>query len=414
MKRKMFQHFLLFIFCFIQGVVLGQNFSFTEFENEKDTARRVEMCVEGAYYFRRNNLDSLKLLAMSLSPSDENGSKEIETALSKRFLGSVFIRMGDIDEGIQLLSEAREIFSLKSWIILLSEAENEIGNAHYLLGNYNEAANYYFASIFHGVKSSEHTAKYNGMIGFGKTICAIGDTVRGKLFVQEYLERSLRDSKFESAADACGFLGMIAGEKGKVELMSAYYGRAVVYADRSESKTHQANAITNKAIDYFYHDKLDSSIYFFRESLRIREEVGATRPIVESLYNLAILYIETNDLAEAKKYAERGEALSSERVIRSWQLDCLVLLLEIAEKSNDFSDVEAIKLDIERIENELKEMGSLDEQIIDLAVDFTSLHDTPIRRSYFWELISTAAILLSSALLLYSNRASSTSVGTQA
>ena len=120
------------------------------------------------------------------------------------------------------------------------------------------------------------------------------------------------------------------------------------------------------------------------------------------------------DLAEAKKYAERGEALSSERVIRSWQLDCLVLLLEIAEKSNDFSDVEAIKLDIERIENELKEMGSLDEQIIDLAVDFTSLHDTPIRRSYFWELISTAAILLSSALLLYSNRASSTSVGTQA
>lgn len=414
MNQKVIQYFLVLIFGLFQSIAFGQNFSFTEFENEKDTARRIEMGIEGAIYFRRNNLDSLKILSMSIISEGTSRDNQFEKALSNRFLGSFSIRSDDIDDGIQFLSEARDYFASHNAVVLLSETENEIGNAYYLSGNYGQAANYYLASIVHGAKSSDLTASYNGMIGFGKTVCAIGDTAKGQLFVQKYLERSLRDNKFESAADACGFLGMIAGQNGKIELMSAYYNRAMRYASTSESKTHNANAITNKAIDYFYHDKVDSAIYFFRESLKIREEVGATRPIVESLYNLAILYIETNSLEEAKKYAEQGEVLSSERGIRSWQLDCLLLLLEIAEKSNNLSDIEPIKVDIDRIQSELDEMGSLDKRIIDLAVDFTSLHDMPIRRGYFWELISTIAILLSSAMLIYSYRPNSTSVGTRA
>ncbi|MDG1330719.1 MAG: tetratricopeptide repeat protein [Crocinitomicaceae bacterium] len=408
MTNQLFRFFLIFFSCLSWFVSFGQDFSFQAFQNEKDSLRRLEMAINGSIYYRRNNLDSLKILGISLINSDLKEIDKVEVALSKRFLGSVSIRTDNIDEGIGLLTEAREIFSKSHSIILLSETENEIGNGYYLQGNFYEAANYYFASIFHGTQSSDATARYNGMIGFGKTVCAIGDTLKGQLFVQEYLERSLKDNKFEAAADACGFLGMIAGQNGKVDLMSAYYTRSILYANHSESKTHQANAITNKAIHYFYNDKVDSAIYLFKESLKIRKEVGATRPIVESFYNLAILNIETNNLPEAKKFAEQGEVLSSERGIRSWQLDCLILLLEIAEKSNDLENVEPIKLDIDRIQNELDEMGTLDERIIALAVDFTSIHDTPIRRSYFWELISAVAIILSSLTLIYSYRPSST------
>jgi len=395
------------IVCFLSK---AQNFSFTEFEREKDSVKRVEQAGASWSYYIRNNLDSLRIVGLEIMNLDS----AVFFGLGSRNLGSYQIRGGNIDRGVELLEQAREFFSRKKSFTLLSETENELGNAYFLVGNYRQSADFYLASMIHGSRSSDNTASYSGMIGFGKTIYSIGDTARALLFVQKYLERSLRDDKFEAAADACGFLGMAAGHKGRVELMSAYYKRGMTYSSMSSSTANQANALTNKAITYFYKNKVDSSIYLFKESLKLREEVGATRPIVESFYNLAIFYIETDSLAIAKKYAERGEAISAEKGIRSWQLDCLRLLLEIAEKSGDLTNVESIKFDIERIEKELKEMSSVNSEIIDLAVDFTSLHDYPIRRSYFWEIFSGFVILLNALLLIYAYKPNSTSAGTRA
>ena len=386
--------------CLIGGGLRAQEFSYSEFKNEKDSARRIEMGIESWNHYLRNNLDSLKLLGSEIVHRDS----AILYPIGIRNLGSYYSRTNDIPHGIELLLEAREIFSGLNMQILLSETENELGNAYFLLGNYNLSSRYYFASIVHGSVTSDVTASYNGMIGFGKTLAAIGDTSKGVLFVQEYLERCLRDEKFESASDACGYLGMIAGLNGKIELMSAYYRRSGIYAGRSDSKTHEANANTNRAIDFFTQEKVDSSLMLFRSALKLRQEVGATRPIVESFYNLAVLNIETGNLVDAKIYAKKGEELSEAGGIRSWQLDCLILLLEIAEKNEDVDEAFQLKMDIARIEDELEKFKKLDSDILELAISLTSLKPQPVRKSYLGELIGTISILLTCLLLLYSDR----------
>ncbi|MCJ8291473.1 MAG: hypothetical protein HRT58_16830 [Crocinitomicaceae bacterium] len=407
MKMRLSNLCLCIVFVFLGMNLSAQDFSFSEFENEKDSSKRIEMGIEGASFYRKNNLDSLKILSVHLLATKNKNSSSFESALSNRYLGTYSIRTSDINRGVVLLKEAREVFSNFDLVVLLSETENELGNAFFLQGNYNQASRYYFTSIVHGSQASDITARYNGMIGFGKTVCAIGDTAKGLLFIQEYLERCLRDSKFESASDACGYLGMIAGLKGRVELMSAYYNRGIRYASKSDSKTHRANAYTNKAIDYFYHDKVDSAKYFFYEALSIRQEVGATRPIVESWYNLALLNIELKNFDHAKGFAEKGELLARNGGIRSWQLDCLKLLLEISENTHNLSEIRKIKMDIDRIQNELEKVGTLDDQIIDTAVEFTALNSTPIRQSFFWELIAISSLVLSCGFILYLERANS-------
>lgn len=403
-----FSDLCLFIAFMFLGVSLSaQDFSFSEFENEKDSSKRIEMGIEGSSFYRKNNLDSLKILSVHLLATKNVKSSSFESALSNRYLGTYSIRTSDINRGVVLLKKAREVFSNLDLVVLLSETENELGNAFFLQGNYNQASRYYFTSIIHGSQSSDITARYNGMIGFGKTVCAIGDTAKGLLFIQEYLERCLRDSKFESASDACGYLGMIAGLNGRVELMSAYYNRGIRYASKSDSKTHRANAYTNKAIDYFYHDKVDSAEYFFYEALSIRQEVGATRPIVESWYNLALLDIELGNFDIAKGFAEKGELLARDGGIKSWQLDCLKLLFEISEHTHNLSESRKIKMDIDRIQNELEKVGTLDDEIIDTAVEFTSLNSTPIRQSFLWESIAILSLILSCGLILYLERANS-------
>lgn len=392
----------------------SQSFSFSEFENEKDSLKRIELGIEGASYYRKNNLDSLKVLSSSLlSTKDEDGVTS-ENALSNRYLGTYTIRTNDINKGITLLKKARDMFTSLKMTVLLSETENELGNAFFLQGNYNQASRHYLASIVQGANTADVTARYNGMIGFGKTVCAVGDTATGLLFVQEYLERCLKDEKFEAASDACGYLGMIAGLNGRIELMSAYYGRSVRYASRSESKTHKANAHTNRAIDYFYHDKVDSAIYYFEQSLIIRQEVGATRPIVESLYNLGLLNLETKNLDQAKIHLQRAELLADNGGIRSWQLDCLVLLLEIAEERNDKAEMGKIQLDMDRIRNELKHLGKLDDKIINSAIAISEINDPPADSSFVAELIAVLSLLLCCALILYIEKPSSVSVDTPA
>ncbi len=401
------QVILLFLqFVLVSSLGRTQVFSYQDFQNEKDSTIRIKMIIEGANYYRRNNLDSLRIFASELLSFGKMRNSELEMSLAKRYLGSYRIRTNDIPKGIELLEEARELFAKERSAALLSETENEIGNAYFLKGNYNLSSRYYFSSMVHGANIADVTASYNGMIGFGKTICATGDTIRGVRFVREYLERCLKNDKFESASDACGFLGMIEGLKGKVELMSAYYRRGNVYAWRSNSKTHWANAHTNKAIDFFTKQKVDSAEVLFQKALSIRKEVGATRPIVEGYYNLAILNIETGKFDEAHKYALLGEELSKDAGIISWQLDCLLLLKEIAENQRRFDDIEPIQVEIDLLQAELELTGNLDSEILDLAVSFTSLDEITNDHSRKTEITLTFILLGSFIMLLYKERAS--------
>lgn len=380
----------------------AQSFSYEEYRSEKDSIRLREMGLDAWSYFIRNNVDSLKLIGTELTNSKFHSMYPVGLIN----MGSYHIRTNDIPKGIELLQEARDIFSREKSIVLLSETETELGNAYFLKGDYNLSSRYYFASMVHGANLADLTASYNGMIGFGKTICATGDTIQGVRFVREYLERCLRDEKFESASDACGFLGMIAGLDGKTELMSAYYRRGNVYAGRSDSKAHLANAYTNKAIDFFTKSKIDSAEILFKQALDVRKKVGASQPITEGYYNLAILNIETGKFDEAQKYALLGEKLSEEAGILSWQLDCLLLLKEIAENQKRFEDIEPIQVEIDRIRAELDLMGNVDGDILSLAVEFTSLEERYPKDSRTMELTIALVILGSCGILFVKERVS--------
>ncbi len=410
-----FRRIALMICFSVSYTSSAQNFSYSDFLNETDLARKFELGLEGAYFYRNNNLDSLRIFATQFAlGTAQNKFSNQNFALSRRYLGSYFIRTTNIKKGIRYLEEAKQQFTQLDLKILVSETENELGNAYYLLGDYNQATIHYLASIENGIETSDRTAEYNGMIGFGKATCADGDTATGLLFVQKYLERALKDKKFEAASDACGFLGMIAGQRGRINLMSSYYNRGILYAKKSDSKTHQANALNNKAIDYYYREKADSSAFFFKQTLTIREEIGNARPIVESLYNLAIFYIERGDFDLAREYAESGELLANKTQMRSSQIECLILLVEIANKTEKFSEISKLKLEIARIQSELKKLGAVDDRIIQTALKHASPKVQEKQFDSYWELVAVIALILTAVILLYYESASSISGGIRA
>jgi tetratricopeptide (TPR) repeat protein len=396
---------VFFLLCVAHAFMYAraQEFSYANFSTETNQEMRLKMGIESWNYYIKNNIDSLKIIGLELLPAKKQSKRDRQLyAVGTRNLGSYLIRGSDILKGIGLLNEAKNEFAKQELNVLLSETENDLGNAYFLQGNYQRAAQHYLSSMKIGQETADETASFNGMIGLGKATCASGDTLKGIRLVEQFLAKCLTLKKFESASDACGFLGMIAGEQNKLELMSAYYNRGIKYAKRSGSITHQANALNNKAIDFYYHEQLDSTLAYFNRALELRLMVGTINPIVESKYNIAVLHLENGDFVLAKKCAEEGEEIARVAVIRSWQLDCLRLLQEIAVEMNNPEESAKLAIEITRIEKELTEIDQMDTEILEAALDYGS---TPIpvksSSSMVWTLVALAGLFAAVLMLFF-------------
>ncbi len=393
---------VLSLLCFAHAFTYScaQEFSYAAFSAETKPEMRIKMGIESWNYYIKNNIDSLKIVGLELLPTKKQSKRDRQLyAVGTRNLGSYFIRSNDIPKGIGLLNAAKNEFAKQELNVLLSETENDLGNAYFLQGNFQLAAQHFLASMKIGQETSDETAGFNGMIGLGKAICASGDTVKGIHYVEQFLSQCLVLQKFESASDACGFLGMIAGEQNKLALMSAYYNRGINYAKRSGSITHQANALNNKAIDFYYHDQLDSTMVYFKRALELRLKVGTINPIVESHYNIAVLHLENGDFDLAKRVAEAGEEIARLGVIRSWQLDCLRLLEEIAIAMNNPDESAKLAIEITRVEKELTEIGKMDDEILEAAMKFDSNKSEIKTGSIVWIVVALATLFAVVAML---------------
>ncbi len=368
-----FRIFLLLCFAQVFTYTSAQDFSYTQFAQETSPQKRLRAGIDAWRYYNKNNIDSLKIVGLELLPvkKDTKLNRQLY-AVGTRNLGSYFVRTNDIKKGIGLLNEAKKEFAKQELFVMLSETENELGNAYFLLGNYHLAAEHFIVSMKIGQETADETAGFNGMIGLGKAWCASGDTLKGIRLVEQFLAKCLALKKFESASDACAFLGMIAGEQNQLELMSAYYNRGVNYANRSALLAYKANALNNKAIDFYYHKQLDSTLAYFKRALNIRLRVGTVNPIVESHYNIAVFHLEKGDFVLAKEAAGKGEEIAREAVIRSLQLDCLRLLQEIAITMNNPEESDKLAIEITRVESELTEIGQIDDEILEAALSYDS------------------------------------------
>lgn len=350
--------FLIPFLCFTK-VGMAQ-YSFEEYLEEASLEELEDLAIR----YLRSSLDSLERLCSLLIEKRTSEEEKSIQFLSKRYLGSCQLRRGHLKKSVKNFEECITYFEHRRLLKWSSEVRNELGNAFFLSGNLNSAAKSYLLSLKYGADSDDPTAAYNGMIGLGKVLCAQGDTSYGIQLISTFLENALVDHKYESAADACGFLAMIYGPADK-ELSGAYFKRSIDYASRSNSLTHKANLFANKAILEFSEGRLDNSLVHFHLSLKLRTEVGHKKAIAEGFFNLGIFHLDTGSPDSAQFYAEKSEELAERNGLLLDQIDALELLLEIHMKLGH-ENTRLLEHELSRL-RELVEERKVNQEIIDLA-----------------------------------------------
>ncbi|MDX2359855.1 MAG: tetratricopeptide repeat protein [Crocinitomicaceae bacterium] len=400
-------YFVLLLLITARSVAFSQC-SFQEFSNEQDIDKKSEMCIYLTNEYLRGDLDSLKIISVELLISAAEAKSAFGKAIGYKCLASYQIRTGEIETGLEHFLDAKEYFERKQDPQLLSEIYNEIGNAHYLLGEYNDAIKAYLKSLEYGKTSPDKTDAFNGKNGLGKSYCALGDTAVGVYTMAEYKNESIKASKFEAAADAYAYLGQIEMERGNILLAKEYYGKSVLFSRRSDSKVHLSHALNNQAILQFNLGDMDSSLYYFEESLRLREQLSNYKGIVESYYNLGFFYAATSDFHNGYINYNRSAEIAHDNNFIGDELDALNELIAICEELGYKEEQENYEARALVLSKHIEKKNTADKDIVAYAegiIESVAVEDKQIEseeeesNSFIWILLGGVALILLAVVL---------------
>lgn len=351
---------------FFISTSLGQ-VSYSDLIKERDNTKKAEIGLQLYDRYRINDFDSLKYLAVNLLLDGTGEDSEFPRAVGEMSLGLYYTQRGKIKEGLVSLKRAKEYYEKIGNLKLTSEILMEIGNAHFMSGNYEQAIKNYLKSMKIGERSTDKTLAFAAKMGLGQAYCAVGDTSVGIFSILQFKDQVVRMNKHESAANAYATLGMIEMDRNNLTLSKEYYEKSIKHGQRSSNKKMVANAYTNKAILYFNMELLDSSLIYFEKALKLRERLGQNKDIIESYFNLASFYQATDDIDNALYYYGLSVDFAKECSFNSDEVDALQEMLAIFEKRGNKKEVYRIQERIDYLNEFITNKKTMDDEILDYA-----------------------------------------------
>lgn len=365
---KLFNHiiFKTFVGLFFAPILFGQT-SYSELIKERDNTKKAEIGLQLYDRYRINDFDSLKFLAVNLLLDGSGDNAEFPRAVGEMALGLYYAQRGKIKEGIVSLKRAKEYYEKIGNLKLTSEILMEIGNAHFMSGNYEQAIKDYLKSMKIGERSTDKTLAFAAKMGLGQAYCAVGDTAVGVFSILQFKDIVVRMNKHESAANAYATLGMIEMDRNNLTLSKEYYEKSIKHGLKSSNKKIVANAYTNKAILYFNMELLDSSLIYFEKALKLRERLGQNKDIIESYFNLASYYQATDDIDNALHYYNVSVDFAKECGFNSDEVDALQEMLTIFEERGNKKEMYRIQERIDYLNEFITNKKTMDDEILDYA-----------------------------------------------
>lgn len=376
--------------------------NYSELIIERDNTKKAEIGLQLYDRYRINDFDSLKFLAVNLLLDGSGDNSEFPRAVGEMALGLYYAQRGKIKEGLVSLKRAKDYYEKIGNLKLTSEILMEIGNAHYMSGNYEQAIKIYLKSMKIGERSTDKTLAFAAKMGLGQAYCAVGDTSVGIFSILQFKDQVVRMNKHESAANAYATLGMIEMDRNNLSLSQEYYEKSIKHGLKSSNKKMVANAYTNKAILYFNMELLDSSLIYFEKALKLRERLGQNKDIIESYFNLASFYQATNDIDNALHYYSVSVDFSKECGFNGDEVDALQEMLLIFKERGNKKEVYRIQERIDYLNEFITNKNTMDDEILDYAESLLaeSANDEvkkPVEKksySFVWMLLGGITLLL--------------------
>lgn len=286
-------------------------------------------------YYLRNNLDSLKIDAISLLNECNNLNEPFAVSVAKRSLGSYFIRSGYIKKGQEYLNASLKYFETIKDATLESETLSEIGISYYLNKDYYSAKIYFERSLKCASRASDETISFMAELNLAQVYNSLGDQSKSTSFAKHYLRQCLKNNKFESASNAYAFLGTIYLDK-NLKLSKEYFDMSFKFSKKTKSKIQISRSCNNLGVWYVENNDFDLAEFNFRKALKYRVYVHSPLHIFESYFNLAELFLLTNRDDESIEMYHKSLSVSRLNNLYDSEIEALDAIVLFYKRKNNY------------------------------------------------------------------------------
>jgi len=249
-------------------------------------------------------------------------------------LGLLSIQQGEDQKALSLLQESEHILQKIETQEAIIRVCNCIGDVHQIMGDKDQAKQYYEQSISLSDSETENFA--DSLLGLGKVALLDNKFDKGK----QYIERSLNIyemlDKRRKIAEALNSLGEIACSMGEIQSAYDYHQRSLRAFEYLENKRGIATALARLgAVTYNLGDYINSESYCDK-SLQIWRHLGDPRETAITLLLLGDTLSAKGSYNKAEQYYQESLVISEKLNDKTGMAMLLVRLGHINSRHKKF------------------------------------------------------------------------------
>ena len=227
-------------------------------------------------------------------------------------LSTFLIKISKPYEARKCLEKAKKIFTRNHDNVGISSTNHNLGNVHYLQGNYEEAVKKYNQSL----KIFEELGNKNGIAGI---LHALGNVHYQQSNYEEAVKKYNQSLKiFEELGNKNGIAGAL-HQLGNVHYQQGNYEEAVKKYNQSlkifeELENKNGIASTMGQLGMVHHDQgnYEGAVKLYNQSLKIFEELGNKNGIASTMGQLGNVHYSQGNFEEAVKLYNQSLEIEKE------------------------------------------------------------------------------------------------------
>ncbi|MGC9341831.1 MAG: tetratricopeptide repeat protein [Bacteroidales bacterium] len=336
---------LLSVFLFLQLSIHAQKLNVDSLKYQLTVSSQeeaVEIYLELSEYYQYENPDSALYFASMALDKAEAVSDEILIADSYSRLGSVYLNQYQVDESLQNLLKAREIYSRLEEFQDLSDVNIKISQIYFRTNDYEEALKY----------------------------------------IQESLQLGEEKKNQKIRAEALFYLGRVYSRMNRSEMaLESYTTSLEIWEDLGNEK-EIATVLNSLGSYYSARADFENAIIYFKRTLEIRERLNDTRGVGIAMNNLGNQYLQLGNFDEAIRYYREASDIFKELNFDAGiaaTLTGLAVIYENLKQYNSVLDVYKEVLEIRRKQNDKRELANT---LSNIAVTYSKMLNDSLESIY--------------------------------
>lgn len=219
---------------------------------------------------------------------------------------------------------------------LLADALNNIGVIYFVWGEHDKALDYYFRTL--AIRLDLNDARGSGQCynNVANIFHTAGEYEQALMYYQRSLENYEAEADTSMITSSLNNIGLVYYEQEQYDRSLSTYTRSLVMEQKTNDKSGMAMTMNNMGQVYDARGSLDEALERYEQSLALRRELSDRQGISVCLHNIGTVHVKQQRVNLGMEYLQQALALTEELKIRELTRDNLEALAGAYEAKGDF------------------------------------------------------------------------------